>query len=53
MLQFVFEYRKGKDDGGDVALDDIQITYKSCDPEPPTTGTPSNGKTYCQLLSLL
>ncbi|MCJ8731789.1 hypothetical protein PDJAM_G00203590 [Pangasius djambal] len=39
---FVFEYRRGKASGGDVAIDDIQITYTSCDPEPPTTGAPSN-----------
>lgn len=47
MLQFVFEYHKGKATGGDVAIDDIQLTYMSCVPEPPTTEAPSNGKTYC------
>ncbi|XP_053484115.1 MAM and LDL-receptor class A domain-containing protein 2 isoform X3 [Ictalurus furcatus] len=41
---FVFEYRKGKASGGDVAIDDIQITYTSCNPEPPTTGALSNGQ---------
>ncbi|KAI5627922.1 MAM and LDL-receptor class A domain-containing protein 1 [Silurus asotus] len=38
---FVFEYGKGNTPGGDVAIDDIQITYTSCDPEPPTTQPPS------------
>ncbi|KAK3546332.1 hypothetical protein QTP70_025671, partial [Hemibagrus guttatus] len=44
---FVFEYRKGQASGGDVAIDDIQITYSSCNLELPTTEAPSNGKTYC------
>lgn len=41
---FVFEYRKGKASEGDVAIDDTQITYTSCNPEPPTTGALSNGQ---------
>ncbi|TSK82162.1 Plexin domain-containing protein 2 [Bagarius yarrelli] len=38
ILQFVFEYRKGQASGGDVAIDDIQLTFAPCDPDPPTTG---------------
>ncbi|XP_058250824.1 MAM and LDL-receptor class A domain-containing protein 1 [Hemibagrus wyckioides] len=40
---FVFEYLKGQASGGDVAIDDIQITYSSCNPELPTTEASSNG----------
>ncbi|XP_076828203.1 MAM and LDL-receptor class A domain-containing protein 1-like [Brachyhypopomus gauderio] len=35
---FVFEYQKGAESSGDVAIDDVLITQGACDPQPPTTG---------------